>query len=87
MEAGSNIPFSFFGQSELTEVLGSFGNYIVVELEDDAACTLAADFNIKLGVYQIPIAAQRWRSSLAIQQGIGTYKNVSHSLSAVCKWM
>ena len=44
--------------SELTEVFGSLGNNIIEELEDDATARLVVDRDIKLDVYQIPIAGR-----------------------------
>jgi len=47
MERTSLVSKSVLVGSELTEVPGSLGNNLVVELEDDATSGLAVDFDVK----------------------------------------
>jgi hypothetical protein len=56
MERASFVSISVLAGSELTEVPGRLGNNIVVELEDDATGGFAVDGDVKLDVFQIPIA-------------------------------
>jgi hypothetical protein len=48
VETASFVSKSVLAGGELTEVLGSLGNNIIVELEDDATSGLAVDGDIKL---------------------------------------
>lgn len=48
MERAPLVSKSVLFGRELTEVLGSFGNSFVVELEDDSTSGLAVDVDIKL---------------------------------------
>ena len=48
METASFVSESVLAGGELTEVLGSLGNNIIVELEDDATSGLVVDGDIKL---------------------------------------
>ena len=50
VEAGALIAKAVLACSKLTEVLGSFGYYVVIELELDAARRAAADRDIELGL-------------------------------------
>lgn len=56
MESAAFVSESVLASSELTEVLGSLRNNVVVELEDDTAGRLIVDGDIKLNFYQTPIA-------------------------------
>ena len=60
MERAPFVSISVLAGSELTEVPGRLGNNLVVEPEDDATGGLAVDGDIKLHVFQIPIARWRW---------------------------
>lgn len=55
MERAAFVSKSVLTGGEFTEVLGSLGNNIVIELEDDTTGGVSVDGNIKLDVYQIPI--------------------------------
>ena len=84
MEGAVRVSEPVLASGELTEVLGSLGNNIVVELEDDAASRPAGDTDIEL-IYLPDNGCQSQDQDIAppIQQGFSTYEDVRHFLSVV----
>ncbi len=50
VEARALVSKSMLASGELTEVLGSFGYNVVVELEDDTALVFAVDADVELSI-------------------------------------
>ena len=48
MEATSSVSETVLAGCQLAEVLRGLGDYVVIELEDDASSGLAADGHVKL---------------------------------------
>ena len=63
MEGAVRVSEPVLASGELTEVLGSLGNNIVVELEDDAASRPAGDTDIELIIFRITGANRKIRTS------------------------